>query len=417
MEKSIFVHADLQGTPHLVGRMWARSHRGKQSATFEYDEGWLGREERFSLEPALQVGPGPFHTQPSRALFGAMGDSAPDRWGRVLMQRAERARAREEGRAPHTLQEVDYLLNVGDESRQGALRFSTHETGPFLADGPQKIPPLIELPALLAASEKIVVDGDDDNQDALRLLLAPGSSLGGARPKASVRGGDGRLLIAKFPHKEDAYSEVVWEALTLNLARRAGITVPAHRLSVVGRKRVLLLDRFDRSGTERIPYLSALSMLGARDGERMSYLEFVDILRRHGAAPREDMQELWRRIVFNVLVSNVDDHLRNHGFLYPDAHGWRLAPAFDLNPVPVDLRPRILSTAINEDDFTASLQLALEVAPYFELTGQRAREITREVGAVTGTWRMEAARLGLKASEISRMSSAFEHEDARKAKS
>lgn len=416
MEKLVFVYADLQGQSHLVGRLWARSNKGKQSATFEYDESWLGRDERFSLEPALQVGPGPFYTQPTRALFGAMGDSAPDRWGRVLMQRAERSKAREEGRAPHTLQEIDYLLKVNDESRQGALRFSEQEGGSFLSDGPQEIPPLIDLPALLAASEKVVEDGDDEDESAIRLLLAPGSSLGGARPKASVRGPEGRLMIAKFPHKGDVYSEVVWEALALKLARKSGINVPVHRLESIGSKKALLLDRFDRNGRERIPYLSAMSMLGAQDGDRRSYLEFVDLLRIHGAAPKEDMHELWRRIVFSILISNVDDHLRNHGFLYPDARGWRLAPAFDLNPVPVDIRPRILSTSISEDDPTASLEIAFEVAPYFELNESLARKIVREVGEAVSTWRDEATRLGLKGSEISRMSSAFEHEDSRKAK-
>src|SRR5690606_6929734 len=193
METPIFVHVDLQGHPRFVGRLWARSHKGKQSATFEYDSNWLEYAARFSLEPALEVGPGPFYTQPARALFGAMGDSAPDRWGRVLMQRSERMQARADGRNPHSLQEIDYLLNVNDESRQGALRFSRQEGGPFLSDSPQEIPPLLELPTLLAASEKLLAgeEGDENDHSALRLLLAPGSSLGGARPKASVRGPGG----------------------------------------------------------------------------------------------------------------------------------------------------------------------------------------------------------------------------------
>jgi len=415
METPIFVHVDLQGHPRFVGRLWARSHKGKQSATFEYDANWLEYAARFSLEPALEVGPGPFYTLPSRALFGAMGDSAPDRWGRVLMQRSERMQARADGRNPHSLQEIDYLLNVNDESRQGALRFSRQEGGPFLSDSPQEIPPLLELPTLLAASEKLLAgeDGNEDDHSAIRLLLAPGSSLGGARPKASVRGPGGHLMIAKFPHKEDTYPEVVWEALALTLARKAGITVPTFRLKSMGKKNVLLLDRFDRHQRERIPYLSGMSMLGAKDGERRSYMELVDVLRQYSASPQEDMQELWRRIVFNVLISNVDDHLRNHGFLYRGVQGWRLSPAFDLNPVPRDVRPRILSTAITENDFTASLEIAWEVAPYFELSERQAGDIVRDVRAAVSTWRTETVRLGLKAAEISRMSSAFVHEDAR----
>jgi serine/threonine-protein kinase HipA len=195
MEKGVLVYVDLQGAPQLVGRLWARLRKDRESATFEYDKGWLAHSERFSLEPALQLGPGPFHAPSSKPLFGAIGDSAPDRWGRVLMRRAERRRAEHEGRAPRTVREIDYLLTVDDEARQGALRFAEREGGPFLAaPGPQRIPPLIELPRLLSAVER-VLSGADTDED-LRLLLAPGSSLGGARPKASVRDRDGHLAIA-----------------------------------------------------------------------------------------------------------------------------------------------------------------------------------------------------------------------------
>ncbi len=204
---------------------------------------------------------------------------------------------------------------------------------------------------------------------------------------------------------------MVWEAVALTLAEKAGIAVPAARVETVANKPVLLLRRFDRNGERRIPFLSAMSMLGSRDNETRSYLEIVDALRQHGASPKGDMQALWRRLVFNILISNTDDHLRNHGFLYEGPDGWRLSPAYDLNPVPTDIKPRILSTAINEDDNTASLVLAMEVAGYFELDADKAREIAAQVGNAVSKWRDEAARHGLTKAEIDRMVSAFEHQD------
>ncbi len=410
MDREALVYVDLNGIPHLVGRLWTRARKNKEGATFEYDRGWLQHAERFSLEPALKLGPGPFHTPADTPLFGAIGDSAPDRWGRALMRRAERRRAEREGQTPRTLQEIDFLLLVDDEARQGALRFAEREGGPFLREeGVKRIPPLVELPKLLSAAEHVMED--KETEEEMRLLLAPGSSLGGARPKASVIENDGQLAIAKFPRRDDEINTVVWEAVALTLAEKAGIAVPAARVETVANKPVLLLRRFDRNGERRIPFLSAMSMLGSRDNETRSYLEIVDALRQHGAAPKEDMHALWRRLAFNILISNTDDHLRNHGFLYEGPDGWRLSPAYDLNPVPTDIKPRILSTAINEDDNTASLVLAMEVAGYFELDADKAREIAAQVGNAVSKWRDEAARHGLTKAEIDRMVSAFEHQD------
>ena len=203
----------------------------------------------------------------------------------------------------------------------------------------------------------------------------------------------------------------MWEAVALILAAKAGIAVPAWRLETVADKPVLLLRRFDREQGMRVPFVSAMSMLDARDNEARSYLEFVDVLRQHGAAPKEDMHALWRRIVFSILISNTDDHLRNHGFLWAGPAGWRLSPAYDLNPVPTDIKPRVLTTAIDLDDGTASLHLALNVASYFELTPDRAQEIAAEAGKAVSTWRKVAAKLGLTPVEIARLASAFEHED------
>ena len=414
MDKEAHVYVDLDGKPLLVGRLWGRVRKEREGATFEYKPSWLENPARFSLEPALQLGPGPFHTPGDLPMFGAIGDSAPDRWGRVLMRRMERRRAEREKTTPRTLSEIDYLLLVDDEARQGALRFAEREGGPFRRDEEAKrIPSVMGLPRLLSASERFIEEKDTDED--LRLLIAPGSSLGGARPKASVRDKDGQLAIAKFPHKDDEIATVVWERVAFALAEKAGIIVPSVRLEEVAKKPVLLLRRFDREGVRRIPFLSAMSMLGARDQEPRSYLEMVDALRQHGASPKEDIEALWRRLVFNILISNTDDHLRNHGFLYEGQAGWRLSPAYDLNPMPIDLKPRVLSTMITEDDSTASLDLAMEVAGYFELDATRAKAISSEVAQSVATWRKEAPRHGLSKTEIDRMASAFEHDDLKQA--
>ncbi len=408
MEQQALVYIDMEHALHPVGRLWTRARQGRETASFEYDPTWLERPEHFALEPALVVGPGAFHTD--KPLFGAISDSAPDRWGRILMRRAERRRARRAGETPRSLSELDLLLRVNDEARLGALRFSRDADGPFLATGDDNpIPPLIELPRLLSAASRVTEDSETDED--LRLLLAPGSSLGGARPKASVRDGDGNLAIAKFPHKEDELDVVRWEAVALGLAAKAGVQVPACRLEVIAGQPLLLLRRFDRRAGGRVPFLSAMSMLGARDGESRSYMEFVDVLRQHGATPRDDMRALWRRIVFSILISNTDDHLRNHGFLYTGPDGWSLSPAYDLNPVPTDIKPRVLSTAISLDDGTASLELALSVADYFEIAENEARTIASEVGRAVQEWRSEAKSTGLGNAEIDRMASAFEHKD------
>lgn len=420
-EPAAFVYVDTDGTPRLAGRLYVTAHRGKESAVFRYHDAWIDRADRFALDPALTVSRGAHYTGESRRMFGALGDSAPDRWGQTLLRRAERRRAKAEHRAPRALREVDFLLGVTDAVRQGAIRLSLSEGGPFVApEQPSGVPPLVELPALLAATDRFLAD--EESADDLRLLLAPGSSLGGARPKASVRDTDGTLLIAKFPKRdEDDYRVVAWEAVALRLAREAGLDTAASRLEAIAGNDVLLVTRFDRRqsdhGIRRIPYLSALSMLGAVDGERRSYPEIADALRARGADAPRDLAELWRRIVFSVLISNTDDHLRNHGFVYAGVAGWRLSPLFDVNPVPSDIRDRLLSTAIGTDgDPTASLEIALEVAVLFGLTPADAQRIIAEVGAATARWRAVADAIGLSAAEIERMASAFEHRDAHMAR-
>ncbi len=413
IEQEVFVYIDLEGTPILVGRLWARVRGKKESATFEYDDSWLARTDKFSLEPALMLTPGTFHTDVGHPIFGSLGDSAPDRWGRALMRRAERLRAVEAGETPKTLFELDYLLRVSDLTRQGALRLSQRPGGVFLAnhDGVQ-IPPLIDLPKLLSAADHIATESESAND--LRLLLAPGSSLGGARPKASVLDSNGKLLIAKFPHKNDEIDTVRWEAVALKLASLSGIAVSNWRIEIVSQSPVLLLERFDRVGRRserRIPFLSALSMLSARDNETRSYLEIADALKMHGAAPKIDLKNLYKRLIFNILISNTDDHLRNHAFIYQDLDGWRLSPAYDLNPVPIDIRPRILSTNINETEGDASLDLAYDVSGQFELKRDEARKIALDISKAVSQWKKVAEALGLSKAAIKRMASAFEHDD------
>lgn len=414
MDREAVVYMDYPSGPVLVGRLWSRIRKGRESASFEYDAGWLARADRFALEPSLMLAPGPYHAGADRPMFGAIGDSAPDRWGRTLMRRAERKAAEREKRAPRTLLEIDYLLLVDDEARAGALRFSKTPGGPFLAEPTKfRIPPIVELHRLLSATERVIED--KEAEEDLRLLIAPGSSLGGSRPKASVRDAKGGLAIAKFPHRDDSANVVLWEGVALTLAARAKIAVPEWRVEPVANKAALVLARFDRKNGARLPFVSAMSMLSAADNEPHSYLEIAEALRRYGAAPNEDLRHLWRRIAFNVLVSNTDDHLRNHGFLYEGPKGWRLSPAYDMNPVPVDVKPRVLSTSIDPDDPSASIDLAFDAADYFGLKDKEARAIAAELAAVVSDWRQVAEKAGLTRAEMDRMASAFEHDDLKKA--
>jgi len=406
MNKAVFVYVDLNENPILVGSLFCRVRGDRESASFEYDKEWLNYPSRFALEPALSLGTGPYHTPAGKALFGALGDSAPDRWGRILMRRAEKIQALHDKQTPRTLMEVDYLLMVDDEARQGALRFATQKGGPYLAESTaSRIPPFIELPRLLSAAQKVT--DDHESEDDLKLLLAPGSSLGGARPKASVRDKNGELAIAKFPSAHDEMTVVLWEAVALTLAKKANITTADFRVETIVGLPVLILARFDRNKSRRIPFLSAMSMLNASDRESHSYLEIVDALRQHGSLAGHDIRELWRRVVFSILISNTDDHLRNHGFLYSNQGGWRLAPAYDLNPVPHEIKRPILSTAIDFDDGTASIELAMSVIGYYGLDLIEAKSIVAELRHVVLGWRNEAKRFGISTSEIDKMASAF----------
>lgn len=405
----IEVHVDLNGPTERVGLLRRHVRRRLDAVTFEYDDAWLENDRRFALEPALQLTQGLFSPSPNHRLFGSIGDSAPDTWGRRLMQRAERLRAERERRTVRTLGEADYLLGVTDATRLGALRFRPVGETAFQAPAEVGVPALVDLPRLLRITERVLRQEETDED--LRLIFAPGSSLGGARPKASVIDKRGHLSIAKFPRETDEYDLEPWEEVALRLAERAGIATPRHRLVTVLGRKVLLLRRFDRAGHVRIPFLSALAMTGAADGERGSYPELVDALARHGSEPKTDAVELFRRMAFNVLVSNVDDHLRNHGFLMQGRNGWLLSPAYDLNPTPTDLKARVLSTNIDLDEGTCSIDLVESAAGYFGMNLARAREVVREVADATRQWRAVAGEIGVSRAQIERMASAFEHDD------
>jgi serine/threonine-protein kinase HipA len=402
------VHLSVEDGTRLMGRARSNRVRGKETVVFEYSDEWLRDADRFSIEPGLPMTRGGFAPPAGQAIHGSLADSAPDTWGRRLMQRAERRAAEREGRAVRTLLESDYLLGVSDVSRLGALRFRRVSGERFLADSRAGVPALMDLGRLLQSTERILRDEETDED--LQLIFAPGSSLGGARPKASVIDQYGRLSIAKFPKETDEYSIETWEEIALRLADRAGIVTAAHELLEVAGKAVLLSRRFDRAEGRRIPFLSAMAMLGAKDGEGGSYPEMVDALARHGADAKRDARALYRRVAFNVLVSNVDDHLRNHGFLRLNRSGWMLSPAYDLNPVPSDLKARVLTTNIDLEESTGSVDLLEASAGYFALSLAEARAILKEVAAATSTWRDVARQVGAPVREIDRMASAFEHD-------
>lgn len=412
-EPAAFVYLDYGGRTRFVGRLWIRATRQKQTATFEYDPSWIRDPLHHALGPALPHTLGAYHTGEGREMFGAIGDSAPDRWGRRLIERNLARQARDLGKSARTPREIDYLLGVSDFTRQGALRFAVTQDGPFVAeDSGDAVPPLIDLGELLSAARALEKDPESlAGEQAVQLLLAPGSSLGGARPKASVRDRGGKLAIAKFPQHSDNADTVRWEMVMLSLAERAGIEIPHARIEMVGATAVLITQRFDRQGDIRVPSLSAMSLLDSGDNEPRSYVEITNALRAIASRASSDGPELWRRMSFNILASNFDDHLRNHAVIY-DGVGWRLSPAYDLNPVLRSERDRYLTTAINIDgDTSASIELAVDASPEFLLSRDQAKKIAGEVARSVQTWRETAAHVGIDASEIDRMTPAFEHHD------
>ncbi|MCB9879712.1 MAG: type II toxin-antitoxin system HipA family toxin [Planctomycetes bacterium] len=415
----IDVVADWTGLagPTRVGALTATPARGKEVFAFEYDDGWLRDGHGHVMDPALQLYRGPQYPSAERQQFGVFLDSAPDRWGRVLMRRREALRARREQRPERVLLESDYLLGVHDAHRIGALRYRVEQR--FLDDDEAlAAPPWTSLRELQNASlqlERDDVEHDPDYERWLRMLVSPGGSLGGARPKASVRDERGRLWIAKFPSRHDENDVGAWEMVVHRLAAAAGIDVPEARLDVFGRgaanrqgHRTFSSRRFDRDDDgRRRHFTSAMTMLGRSDGEQghadASYLELAGVLMQHGSQPTEDLAQLWRRVAFSVCVSNTDDHLRNHGFLH-EGNGVRLAPAYDLNANPDG---NGLTLNISETDNTQDLGLLLQVAEWFRLRPPAAGTILDTVRNAVRGWRDVASQLGLGAATQQRMARAF----------
>jgi serine/threonine-protein kinase HipA len=360
-----------------AGRLYSHRRRGAESASFSYDDRYLADPQAYALDPALPVVSGTLQTAVGRPLFGAFADSLPDRWGRTLIQRAERARAKAAATAPRTMTELDLLLGVRDDLREGALRFRQDDASPFLAPEGSGVPVLTDLPELLDIAARVETDAAD--YDELSRLVRAGSSLGGARPKAHVLDRDGRVAIAKFPSvSADRWDVMAWEKVALDLARNAGITVPGSQLIRLGRRHVLVVDRFDRRGQVRVGYASALTMLEAADGQQRSYLEIAEVIEERSPAATADLRQLWRRIALSILISNTDDHLRNHGFLHDRGESWTLSPAFDINPDPRP-GPKYLSTAIDFAETRASAETLLSVADYFRLNQGEALSVLGEV--------------------------------------
>lgn len=408
---SIDVVLDAFGDPRQVGTLRRHAGSRRERVTYEHDPEWLKSPEAFQFDPTLPLRPGVLHPAAGKEMFGTLGDSAPDTWGRRLMDRRERRLAEREGRCPRPLHETDYLLGVSDETRLGALRFRVG--GIFQSPQAGGVPSTVALGDLLNASRRI--ERNEETDEDLLLIFAPGSSLGGARPKASVLDQHGNLSIAKFPKDTDDHSVERWEAIALDMAADAGLRVANHELVEAAGRTVFLSRRFDRirpggaDSVQRVPFMSGMAMTEHSDGDKdCSYLELVEALGAHGARPAEDRAELFRRIAFNILVSNTDDHFRNHGFLWTGRKGWTLSPLYDVNPVPNS--PRILSTNIDFEEATASLQLLRANAEYF-VDLRDADRIIRECAAVTGRWRDFARRRGAPEREIRLMETAFEHEE------
>jgi serine/threonine-protein kinase HipA len=421
MRRSIAVHLGEEATP--LGTLRYDQQGARESAAFEYDAGWLAAAGGFSIEPGLPLVAGPqFHrkTREGSVFHNAIADTEPDGWGRRVIQR-DHAKRRQEARRAGTgaetrpLNAMDYLLAVDDISRIGALRLQDEE-GRYqrtVEDGRRTTPPLVEIGQLLAATHAI--ETNTETAADLAYLRGRGTSLGGLRPKCSVVDDDGRLTIGKFPSVTDDRSVTKGEVLAMTLARKAGIDAAEARLVDSDGAPVALIRRFDRTPNgNRVMYVSAATMLGAEPGDASdhSYTELVDVLRQHGSQPAANIEELWRRIAFSILVTNVDDHLHNHGFLHVDRGQWRLAPAFDINPFPE--RVRELKTWISEETGPeATVDALMSVIAYFRIRSDRAKAILAEVEGAVATWREEGRALGMTSQELESFTDAFEHRERR----
>ncbi len=410
MGKIIYVYADwMAESPRLMGKLYSDVIRGTENFSFEYDDTWLESQSKGLVYDAdIECFKGRQFLSDDKLIFGMFADSSPDRWGRMLLQRRESVLAREEKRKPSKLMESDYLLGVYDEARMGGLRFSLEEGGPFLSfDEKLAIPPRVDLRRLESASMHIESEDDGLQKKWLDQLLVPGSSLGGARPKATVRDEKGELWIAKFPSKNDEHDVGAWEMVVHDLAKACGLRVPDARLEYFSKNGgTYLAKRFDRDGDRRVHFASAMTMLGKQDMDKdAGYLDITEFIRSHSINATSDLMELWKRMVFNMAVSNSDDHLRNHGFILT-GKGWMLSPVYDVNPIPFG---DTLSLDILPGENQNDMELALESAKYYGISVKEAKEMIEDISkTVKEGWQTVAKGYKLSRSDMEYMRPAFE---------
>ncbi len=411
-EKLIYVYDDFSNhNPVLLGRIYVNVVKGKESYSFEYDDEWLKSTMlSVSLDPDLMPFGGRQYPS-NNGIFGIFADASPDRWGRILMMKKERLLAEKENRPkPKQLCDSDYLLGVYDETRMGGIRFKLDPDGDFLSnDKETAAPPWATLRTLEEASRQFEDDSTKLNEKWLNQLLRPGSSLGGARPKATVVDTEGNLWIAKFPSKNDDNNTGAWEKVVHDLAKMCGLNVPESKLETFSKLgSTFLVKRFDREKAKRIHFASAMTLLGKTDGasaaDGTSYLDIVSFINSYGARPKADLLELWKRIVFNMAVSNTDDHLRNHAFIYTK-NGWVLSPLYDVNPVPYG---EDLSINVNETDSTISIELAIDTATHFGIDEMDAKKMADEIiSVVKNNWEKLAQKNGIPRGKVEDMRPAF----------
>jgi serine/threonine-protein kinase HipA len=415
-ETTMLVYADWEflGEAQFLGFLTSQRVRGKEVFSFEYAETWLNNQNPILyLDPHLGFYRGKQYLPEEKNNFGIFLDSSPDRWGRLLMRRREAWQAKEEGRDERPLFESDFLLGVFDGHRMGGLRFKLNQDGPFLNDHKKMAtPPWTSLRELEQASlqlERHDAMNDPEYYHWLSLLIDPGSSLGGARPKASVVDDQGHLWIAKFPSSSDDKNVGAWEMVLHQLAIACGIQVSEARLQKFSSKHATFLSkRFDRTKNQRrIHFASALTLLGLQDGadylEGVGYLDLVAFVMKNSPQAKEDLEQLWRRMAFNMMVSNTDDHLRNHGFILTN-NGWRLSPAYDMNPNEMG---HGLTLNISESSNDLDLSIALETAHWYQLKRDRAERILKEMQLEISLWRTVAKKHGISHSEIEQTKRAF----------
>ena len=411
-ENRFMVYAGWLDEPELIGTLYHEINaRGTEVLSFAYSEGWLAEHSETMLDPDLLPYTGRQHLMSGKSNFGFLSDASPDRWGRLLMKRREVILAREQERSIRNLSEMDYLLGVHDVGRIGGLRFKAEPDGDFLSnDKAMAAPPWVQLRGLQNASLMLESSDNPYEKKWLLQLLAPGSSLGGARPKATVQDEHGNLWIAKFPSRKDEFNVGAWEKVVHDLAKECGLDVPESKLENFSEEgSTFLVKRFDRAeqGRVRRQFASAMTMLGRTDGEDgSSYLDIVQALKTYGSRPEEDLKELWSRVAFSILVSNTDDHLRNHGFLL-DKNGWRLSPVYDVNP---NIYRQNLSLNITENSNEKDMALVLGTARFYNMDDSEAKRIVERMETVIhDNWHRKAEEFRIPRSEQEIFKNVFRH--------